>query len=468
MAKLYVFGIGGTGSRVLRSLTMLLAAGADANGYTIVPIVIDPDHSNGNLTQTVTLMDEYVSIRNCLTFAGKNTNRFFSAKIEKILPNFTMPVNKTSNLKFREFIDLAGMQHKANQAMARMLFSDDNLNSDMKVGFEGNPNIGSVVLNQIKKSHDFKQFAQSFQPQDKIFIISSIFGGTGASGFPLLLKTMRRKDDSIPNNAAMNAAVIGALTVLPYFKLSQDDDSPIDSASFISKSKSALAYYDRTIASNNEINALYFIGDTAAKTYDNIKGGVQQTNQAHAIELLSATAILDFIHKDYSVTDHRYMELGVEDLTGALTLKSFYTGISKIIKYPLTQFALFALGMDKDKTFLSSKQLKKNTDLGLDEHFYKTTFVDKVVGFLESYTGWLNEMKSNAVSLDMFNMGSDNPFEFITGIKAKKFLSVVSYNWDTYRTALNKSKVTTTQAEDMFMEMYFNGLETLCREKFNL
>ena len=94
--------------------------------------------------------------------------------------------------------------------------------------------------------------------------------------------------------------------------------------------------------------------------------------------------------------------------------------------------------------------------------------MDKVVGFLESYSGWLNEMKSNAVSLDMFNMGSDNPFEFITGIKAKKTIFHGSYNWDTYRTALNKSKVTTTQAEDMFMEMYFNGLETLCREKFNL
>ena len=32
MAKLYIFGIGGTGSRVLRSLTMLLAAGVDTNG----------------------------------------------------------------------------------------------------------------------------------------------------------------------------------------------------------------------------------------------------------------------------------------------------------------------------------------------------------------------------------------------------------------------------------------------------
>ena len=39
MSKLYVFGIGGTGSRVIRSLTMLLAAGVECND-TIVPIII--------------------------------------------------------------------------------------------------------------------------------------------------------------------------------------------------------------------------------------------------------------------------------------------------------------------------------------------------------------------------------------------------------------------------------------------
>ena len=467
MAKLYVFGIGGTGSRVLRSLTMLLAAGADTYGYDIVPIVIDPDHANGNLTQNITLMDEYVTIRNYLTFAGSNGNRYFSTKIEKVLSNFTMPVEKTSNLKFREFIDLDGMQDKANRAMARMLFSDDNLNADMNVGFEGNPNIGSVVLNQITSSPAFLNFAQSFQSGDRIFIISSIFGGTGASGFPLLLKTMRN-DRNLPNNAAINGAIIGAITVLPYFKLTNDENSTIDSASFISKSKSALAYYDRTIAANNEINALYFIGDEASKAYDNVKGGIGQTNQAHAIEFLSATAILDFVSKNhYTSATHEYYELGIKNTNGALTLKSFYDGIAGMTRYPLVQFALFALGMNKDYSFLSSKKLKKNTDVGLDDQFYRSTFVSKVRRFLQEYMQWLDEMKSNSVSLDMFNSMSNDPFDFITDIKAKKKI-FGSYDWDTYRTALNQSKITASKAEDKFMEMYFNGLKELCVEKFSL
>ncbi|CDN31801.1 Sll0445 protein [Mucinivorans hirudinis] len=60
-----------------------------------------------------------------------------------------------------------------------MLFSQKNLESDMKVGFKGNPNIGSVVLNQFADSAEFKSFANDFQQGDKVFIISSIFGGTG-------------------------------------------------------------------------------------------------------------------------------------------------------------------------------------------------------------------------------------------------------------------------------------------------
>ena len=50
MGKLYVFAIGGTGSRVLRSLTMLLASGCKTESSEIVPIIIDPDASAADLS----------------------------------------------------------------------------------------------------------------------------------------------------------------------------------------------------------------------------------------------------------------------------------------------------------------------------------------------------------------------------------------------------------------------------------
>ena len=190
MGKLYVFGIGGTGARVLRSFTMMMAAGVNICADEVVPIIIDPDASNADLTRTVTLMNIYRTIHSSLSFTPKNESTFFRKELSQILVNYTLRINDTDDKTFLQFIDLPSMD-KSSQAMMRMLFSEKNLGSSMDVGFKGNPNIGSIVLNQIVDSKDFQDFANNFESGDKIFIISSIFGGTGASGFPLLLKTLR-------------------------------------------------------------------------------------------------------------------------------------------------------------------------------------------------------------------------------------------------------------------------------------
>lgn len=217
MAKLYVFGIGGTGSRVLRSFTMMLAAGVNVEADEIVPVIIDPDASNADLTRTVALMNTYRSVRSNLSFTKGDCTTFFRKDLKQLLVNYTLHIQDTDDKSFQQFIDLPSMD-KASQAMMRMLFSEKNLAASMEVGFKGNPNIGSVVLNQMVNSRDFTEIANSFEQGDKIFIISSIFGGTGASGFPLLLKTLRT-GTTFPNNMLINNSEIGAITILPYFKL---------------------------------------------------------------------------------------------------------------------------------------------------------------------------------------------------------------------------------------------------------
>jgi hypothetical protein len=242
MAKLYVFGIGGTGARVLRSFTMMIAAGVNIGADEIVPIIIDPDASNADLTRTVALMNNYRAIHSALSFTKNNESTFFRKELSQILVNYTLRINDTDDKTFQQFIDLPSMD-KASQAMMRMLFSEKNLGSSMDVGFKGNPNIGSIVLNQIVDSDDFQNFANNFESGDKIFIISSIFGGTGASGFPLLLKTLRT-GTNFPNNDLINHAEIGAITILPYFKLKNDDESEIDSSTFISKTMQKISRID--------------------------------------------------------------------------------------------------------------------------------------------------------------------------------------------------------------------------------
>ncbi|MBR6431329.1 MAG: hypothetical protein IKS64_00570, partial [Muribaculaceae bacterium] len=69
--RLFLFAIGGTGSRVLKSLIMLSAAGVrpvDENGrpvpnVEIVPVIIDPHKSNEDLKRTEALLTAYRTLR---------------------------------------------------------------------------------------------------------------------------------------------------------------------------------------------------------------------------------------------------------------------------------------------------------------------------------------------------------------------------------------------------------------------
>lgn len=466
MAKLYIFGIGGTGARVLRSFTMLMAAGVKLGCNEVVPIIIDPDAANGNLSSTVAAMNNYMAIKSHLH--PNNGSDFFRSDLTRILPNYTLQINNTNDKTFKQFIGLSTM-NKESKAMMRMLFSEKNLSSPMKVGFKGNPNIGSVVLNQIVNSPGLTDFATNFSQGDKIFIISSIFGGTGASGFPLLLKTLR-KDKSLPNFDIINKSEIGAITILPYFKLKNNDESEIDSSTFISKTKSALAYYENNISNNNSINALYYLADDVYNTYENNEGGSDQKNAAHLIEFLAATAIVDFTN-NYTLeqtgninTVHK--ELGINDITDSVSFDSLDYSLQAMLFKPLTQFIMMSNCLTYKKSYYHSESFAANKDNfnGL----YGTLFIKELEDYCRLYIEWLNEMKNNKRSLDLFNLNqSDKPFDIVTNRRAKRIYSLKS-DYDLVTARLNKAvhQCKSNHKEDKFLEMFFLGTDRLTKEKF--
>lgn len=461
MAKLYIFGIGGTGSRVLRSLTMLLASGVDSKGYEVVPLVIDPDMANADLTRAVELMGKYCRIHGQLTFADKGRNTFFRTPMTQTAPGFTIAVQDTSNKTFDQFIDLAGMS-RSDQAMAEMLFSQKNLGSTMNVGFKGNPNIGSVVLNQLAGAPEIIAFANSFTPGDRIFIISSIFGGTGASGFPLLLKTLRQ-NKTLPNAAAINAAQIGALSVLPYFSLKADDGSEIDSSTFFAKTRAALRYYQDNVAA---ANALYYIGDMPKQQHDNCEGGAGQHNDANMIELLAATAIIDFCHGQFPTGTTSYRELGLDTAGGAATLRALPAGpMRQLYARPLIALALAAKSLVDDFGYVGSQKLKANHSF--DEHIYESQFMTDVRRFLSDYKDWLAELAAGKPSFAPFNM--EGTLEtLVSGAKAKAGL-FHKLNDNYFRSELDRVKTASGASEsDRLMETYCTAATKLATDNYTL
>lgn len=464
MSKVYIFGIGGTGARVLRSFTMMMAAGVKLCVREVVPIIIDPDAANADLTRTVSLMNKYREVRSHLSFSDNVQTMFFRTELSQILPSYTLKINDTGDKTFQQFIDLSSID-RPTQALLRMLFSENNLTTSMEVGFKGNPNVGSVVLNQIVKSSDFETFANEFNQGDKIFIISSIFGGTGASGFPLLLKTLRTGNE-FSNFDIINKAEIGAITVLPYFKLKSDSESEIDSSTFISKSKSALAYYENNIINNGSINALYYLADDMANTYDNHEGGTLQQNAAHLIEFLSATAIVDFCNKSHFGTTNK--ELGLQDFSGNVTFSSFYEEQKNMLFAPLTEFLMFANCLNYKYSYYSSKDFNANHDNFTN--LYSTSFISALKDMTKQYICWLDEMKNNKRSLELFNLdATDKPFDIVIGAKLKKAKSLKS-NYELVTDRLNTAIRHCGSNDDCnkFMEMYYVGLSRLLKEKFSI
>lgn len=437
MAKLYVFGIGGTGARVMRSLTFLLASGVKIGSDidTVVPIIIDPDNGNGDLTRTKQLLELYMKLNQK---AGTKTG-FFSTAI-KTLPELTttsgligdrfkmLDVNATQNSKFRNFIGYTSLS-SSSKSLMDLLYSQDNLNADMTVGFKGNPNIGSIVLNQFKNSKEYQIFLNSFAPGDSIFIISSIFGGTGAAGFPLLLRNLRKVDANFPGSQIVANSRIGALSMMPYFKVNDPEDKKlktIDSSSFMGKAKAALSFYSNSIfGQNNQLNSFYTLGEDASNFYDHNDGQAGQKNNAHFLELAAAVAVVDFsnnlsnmVSQNQMASQTIFKEFGVKKPSSRqLYFKSLGEDTRELLFKPLAKFQL----MVSFQRFV--KEQKKDFEkspwhIQLEKVYSNEGIHDKYLkNFEDQFFQWLDEMEDNDIKFTPFklNLSYQNLLNFIEG-----------------------------------------------------
>jgi hypothetical protein len=445
MAKLFVFAIGGTGSRVLRSLTMMLAAGTKLPEPfdTVVPIIIDPDSANGDMNRTTDLLLKYQQIKKAIgpTLEGDN---FFNANIETLSSlvdqnsiasknNFIFDIAGTSNTTFDQFLGYQSLD-RADKALIDLLYTEGELNSDMNVGFKGKPNIGSIVLNQIIHNTGYGQFAQKFQQGDAIFIISSIFGGTGAAGFPLLLKNLRTNDPNVPGSNLISNSVIGAISYLPYFQITPPEEKEkqtIESSTFFSKAQAALYYYQHAIFGNNNLNAFYFTSDNSQNDYKHNDGKAEQQNNAHFLELAGGLAIIDFLNdvpqlatqNTKAVGTITSKEFGVIDGSRTLDFNKLGTASLKELRLHLSKFALKELFLRK----ALHQNLDSQTRWANEPYFTKPSFFEKdffqrqLNPFMNSYKLWLSELENNDVAFVPFHdpKDVDTLLNFIKGNEVK-------------------------------------------------
>ena len=486
--RLFIFAIGGTGSRVLKSLAMLCAAGVKPIGpdglemrdFEIVPIIIDPHKANEDLKRTERILNDYRMLRRTLYGEAVNATGFFAAKISSLAEivsdkdltltnSFNLNMAAVEQQKFRDYIGLATM-NEANQALTSLLFAPYQLDNKMNIGFVGSPNIGSVALNQIKDSDEFRAFANVFQEGDRIFFVSSIFGGTGAAGFPILTKNIRQAENlDVSNKDLLRRAPIGALTVLPYFNLRHNDDGRIDKADFVVKTQSALHYYNQTIThSHAAVNSIYYLGDQVmSKPYPYDPGEHGQMNRAHLIEFVGAMAPLHFAAS--RVTEGAptvAYEYGLERDTAVVDFLAFGSATRRLIYRPLVKMHLLLMfvrtGLESTigKGFTEDKpKIRKEF---LNTEFFRT-FNQQ---FLTAYSDWLAEMSDNNRSVQIFNGDNKQMGSVIHGVGTRKgLLGHKSIGNDSFVAAMNKLSRTANTFGDNEQELKFFSLFNQAAEK---
>lgn len=488
MSKIYVFGIGGTGARVIRSLTMLLASGVKLgeNIDTVIPVTIDPDRSNGDLTRTVTLLKTYKSLHDQLKFGKNSKSEFFKTNIDDLNTSFRMQVADVADKDFQSYIKYLNLDTR-NKALVSLLFSKKNLEAHMDVGFKGNPNMGSVVLNNFstEADNDLGSILESFQSGDKIFIISSIFGGTGAAGFPLLLKTLRQAQSSqLPSAALVANAPIGAITVLPYFGVQHDEDSEINMDSFMSKAKAALSYY----RDNLNTDVLYYISDKLSKNYDNHEGDSAQRNNAHFVEMVAALSIVDFCKNNVQHDGSKsFKEFGFNEDKPVVSIRTLADSTRALVGKPLISTFIFEkfykehLKNTWENAWAKDFSYADDDNEGkMDSTVMSHDFFVKLTKFLKDFDNeWLREMANNSRAFRPFNLETcgENIFNSIDGYEPKKtgfWGKLTSKNLDGYEAIDNAIADISNDLHkklpmyDYFMDVHWQAINKVLKSKFGI
>lgn len=507
--KLYLFAIGGTGSRVLTSLTMLLASGVKVNAEKIIPMIIDTDINNGDVEKCRNIIKNYNAVHKSV-YGGvaedQDQGQFFRTEI---VPPKELNISGTDYGTLKEMVSYDTLNANGfgtTKGLFDLFYSNKNKNMPLEKGFLGNPNVGSVVLKNVVESRQFKEFTQDFSQDDRIFVISSIFGGTGAAGFPLLMNVFRDETTDINNGSYINNAVIGGVSVLPYFQVDVEKfnsgESAINSSTFITKTKAALSYYDRNL--KKLVNALYFVGDTSHSNYENFDGGLDQKNPSNFIELVAASSVIDFLDyepraatKNELTDEQTYFEFGISNNSGNIAFNQLK---NDDLKKKLLKFHYFNVYVSNfmDEALKNDKLAWRN-ELNLSNNYHNENFCKNLKDFsTRHYYRWLFEnsldnhnRKFYPFDLSIITNGGEllkdahgktpvktsiddkKLFTLVNGIAAKDASNMfkkdrIKFDEEFTRMAKSIVELQYGNTERATMALIYKGIEKIVNERFTL
>jgi hypothetical protein len=472
--KFFVLGIGGTGMRCIESLIHLCGIGM-FDDTDLHLLALDTDKNNGNFARLKAVKDAYLKVKS-LDAKNRTANKdtFFSANLKyyEFSPNYE---EKSS---FKDVFGYGDTQYNQREKtdLADLVFSDDVEGFNLRHGYRAQTHLGSMmmyhsIIEEAKKTRknqlqDFLQAlinaAQNGHP--RVFILGSVFGGTGASSIPIIPQAISEAANILSNGSVdvLNSAFFGSTLLTAYFNFKVPSEAERNeqkiiatSDKFAMNSQAAMMFYQDDATVKATYQKFYMMGtpgldwNPMQKNSDaineTITGGDKQKNDSHYIELLAACAALDFysidesrlnVNKEEQTTDYQYRSVNDD---GKLEFQDF-VGQDRAEEFA-KKFGMLVISSilcnDTDYDFVAGLQsgdqhIEGFSDVnvvqinGLKDYFALFHFgLDKEDRLTE---GWLRQLYRSAGQGDNFVFNS----EIFTPEKRKE-LSKCDWNKKLYK-----------------------------------
>lgn len=291
----FIVCMGGSGSKVLESLTHMAAMNA-WNQDNFHVLVIDVDGGNGNQERANKTVLQYNALQKM-----NLDHELFQSKIELYS---WMPLTENKNLGSYE----AGKSQNI-KLVSSFLFSKSERNMTVDCGFKGHPNIGVLFMQTIldklnpKDDNNLNSFVAKAKEEkaDRIFVIGSCYGGTGAACIPVMGRYLK-KELKVP---------MGLLAMLPTFSVTKaataEEDDP-DSNEFRDRVKTVLStyisqeilLYEPEGKSEKEpiYEKIYLLGSPEPIAFEKYAVGTSaQENPSTFFDWFACTAVKNYIDK---------------------------------------------------------------------------------------------------------------------------------------------------------------------------
>ena len=295
--SLYVIGIGGTGAKCLEAITQVAAVGLFGE-KAIKLLFVDADESNGNLERAKSSLQKYQKCYRLMS-GDKQQYNWLKTPIESY--GLWSPFgNTSSNKNLASFFNYNTLKQNNPTVgdLFDVLYTKEEREANLDVGFRGRPAIGSAVMSQVDlddlDEEPWNQLIGQIQADvgssnsesTKVLLCGSIFGGTGASGLPTIGRLIANK---LNKENIRTRVKISCLFVLPYFGFTRSGSERVYARSeqFLLNTEAALRYY---VEQAKLFDTVYLLGNQNFSQYKFSIGKGTQRNETHFIELYAALA----------------------------------------------------------------------------------------------------------------------------------------------------------------------------------